>query len=186
MRRADIAIATAATQSGSDIRSVDDLVDWLLTKGNEDCAKSLDHKVIAQRVKLPPDLVRQVIYSPSFIQSLLRRMLVQDFSPGRLSDVFSSIYVQLVSAEVPLGAKRSMLEWLVRQMGAEEPKRMAVSNEVVIQLGGGPNPEEVFRELGLRVDTGAVASLPQETEQTIDAEISSAATANTVEDTTAG
>lgn len=171
MKRTDLAIAAAASQSGSDIRSVDDLADWLLAKGNEQYAAELDHKKIAEKVKLPAELLRRVIYSPSFIQSLLRQMLVRDFSPGRLSEVFSSIYVQLLSQDVSLGAKRSMLEWLVRQMGAEEPRRLAVSAEVLIQLDGAANPQEVLRDLGIRMDTGTTRSLPQETEAVIDAEV---------------
>lgn len=170
MRRADLAIQAAAIQSGSSIQSVDDLVDWLMARGNEQYAISLDHKAIAKEVKLPPDLVRSIIYSPAFISSLHRYMLAQHFSPGRLAEIFQSIYVQLLSQDVPLGAKRSMLEWVVRQLGVEEPRRVAISAEVVVSLDGNIAPEEVFRELGIRVDQATHRSLPQETGKTIEAD----------------
>jgi hypothetical protein len=74
-----------------------------------------------------------------------------------LSEVYERIAQQLANPEVPLGAKRGMLEFLMRQMGFEKPRKLSVKQQSEIVVRVEPiKPVEVMEVLGVPVEQDAL------------------------------
>jgi hypothetical protein len=79
-----------------------------------------------------------------------------------LAEVYEGIAQQLSDPEVPLGAKRSMLEFLMRQMGLEKPRKLSVKQQSEIVVRVEPvKPVEVLEVLGVPVEQNALPASVQ-------------------------
>ncbi len=91
---------------------------------------------------------------------MYERLLHHKFNPAVLGAIYDRITNRLLKEDVPLGAVRSILEYINRQMGLEKPRKLSVKqqSEVVVRVEP-VQPVQVLEVLGVPVEHDAV--LPQ-------------------------
>lgn len=154
MRQADAILARLKLEGATEIGSVDDLIAWLFEdKERLERLAKRDVAYIAERTRLPPRLVHALIHSRAFVQAIFDELHFRFLTPGTLGEIYERIIEQLKDPEVPLGAKRSMLEFMVRQMGLEKPRKLSIKQqgEVVVRVEN-TRPMEVLEVLGVPLD----------------------------------
>lgn len=166
MKQADQILSRLKLDKLTFIGSTDELLAWFFENRERlDMLARRDTARISQETNIPENLITTIIYSRSFIQSVFDELHFRHLSPTVLSDVYSTIIEQLKDSEVPLGAKRSVLEFMIRQMGLEKPRKLSVKqqNEVVVRIEP-TRPTEVMEALGVFIEQNA---LPEPTPQNI-------------------
>lgn len=95
------------------------------------------------------------------MQAVFDELHFRHLNPSVLTEIYEVILAQLKNPEVPLGAKRSVLEFMVRQMGIEKPRKLSVKQqqEVVVRIEP-TRPVQIMEALGVPVDQNA---LPEST-----------------------
>jgi len=125
---------------------------------------------LSEETNIPEALMTKIIYSRSFVQAVFDELHFRHLSPTVLTDVYGVIVDQLKSPDVPLGAKRSVLEFMIRQMGLEKPRKLSVKqqNEVVVRVER-ESPMKVLEALGVPFEQMALPA-PQ-ADDVLDADI---------------
>ena len=170
MKRFDTVLAALKNQGLSKVGSVEELLDWLFREETHlKWYADGDFERIAAELGLDERVVRTIMRSHAFLNAAYSRQLTHHFSLGRLAEVYEGIAQQLSDPEVPLGAKRSMLEFLMRQMGLEKPRKLSVKQQSEIVVRVEPvKPVEVLEVLGVPVEQTALpASVPTPTLQDV-------------------
>jgi len=160
VRQFDTVLASLKNQGLSKVGSVEELLDWLFREETHlKWYADGDFERIASELGLDERVVRTIMRSHSFLNAAYSRQLFHHFSLGRLAEVYEGIARQLEDPDVPLGAKRSMLEFLVRQMGLEKPRKLSVKQQSEIVVRVEPvKPVEVMEVLGVPVEQTALPS----------------------------
>jgi len=170
VRQFDTVLASLKNQGLSKVGSVEELLDWLFREETRlKWYADGDFGRIASELGLDERIVRIIMRSNSFLNAAYSRQLTHHFSLGRLAEVYEGIARQLSDPEVPLGAKRSMLEFLMRQMGLEKPRKLSVKQQSEIVVRVEPvKPVEVMEVLGVPVEQDALPpSVPATTLQDV-------------------
>jgi hypothetical protein len=163
VRQFDTVLASLKNQGLSRVGSVEELLDWLFREETHlKWYADGDFERIASELGLDERVVRIIMRSHSFLNAAYSRQLFHHFSLGRLAEVYEGIAQQLSDPDVPLGAKRSMLEFLVRQMGLEKPRKLSVKQQSEIVVRVEPvKPVEVLEVLGVPVEQNALPTSVQ-------------------------
>ena len=163
MRQFDVVLASLKNQGLSKVGSVEELLDWLFREETHlRWYAEGDFERIASELGLDERVVRIIMRSHSFLSAAYSRQLFHHFSLGRLAEVYEGIAQQLSDPDVPLGAKRSMLEFLMRQMGLEKPRKLSVKQQSEIVVRVEPvKPVEVLEVLGVPVEQTALPASVQ-------------------------
>lgn len=171
MKQADQILARLKLEQLTHIGSVDELLAWFFEDRKRlELLASRNTKAISEATNLPERLVNNIIYSRSFVQAVFDELHFRHLNPNTLAEIYEVIIEQLKDIEVPLGAKRSVLEFMVRQMGLEKPRKLSVKqqNEVVVRIEP-TKPTEVLEALGVSIEQDAVSLPPPEENNIIDA-----------------
>jgi hypothetical protein len=163
VRQFDAVLASLKNQGLSRVGSVEELLDWLFREETHlRWYADGDLERIASELGLDERVVRTIMRSHSFLNAAYSRQLFHHFSLGRLAEVYEGIAQQLSDPDVPLGAKRSMLEFLMRQMGLEKPRKLSVKQQSEIVVRVEPvKPVEVLEVLGVPVEQNALPASVQ-------------------------
>lgn len=163
MKRFDAVLASLKNQGLSKVGSVEELLDWLFREETHlKWYADGDFERIASELGLDERIVRVIMRSHAFLNAAYSRQLTNHFSLGRLAEVYEGIAQQLSDPEVPLGAKRGMLEFLMRQMGLEKPRKLSVKQQSEIVVRVEPvKPVEVLEVLGVPVEQNALPASVQ-------------------------
>ncbi len=158
MKRFDAVLAALKNQGLSKVGSVEELLDWLFREETHlRWYADGDFERIASELGLDERITRIIMRSHQFLNAAYSRQLTHHFSLGRLAEVYEGIAQQLSDPDVPLGAKRSMLEFLMRQMGLEKPRKLSVKQQAEIVVRVEPvKPVEVMEVLGVPVEQTAL------------------------------
>lgn len=166
MREADALLAKLKLDGKSPVGSTDELIEWLfadqerLTKYDE-----RDVGWFASHLGIPANILRAILYSHSFKMAMHDEAHFRQISPSKLTKLYRVFESQLMDPEVPLGAKRSILELFFRQAGFEKPRKLSVKqqSEIVVRLEQA-EPVQVLEVLGVPVDevsdVGEARALP--------------------------
>lgn len=152
--RADPILARLKMDGTSKVGSVEELIQWSFESEERlHRVAKRDIPYISAQTGIPEKLAHAIIYSRQFVQMMFDELHYRYLNPSTLSEVYSSILEQLKSPEVPLGAKRSMLEFVMRQMGLEKPRKLSVKqqSEVVVRVEP-TKPTEVLQVLDVPVE----------------------------------
>jgi hypothetical protein len=160
VKQFDAVLAALKNNGLSKVGSVEELLDWLFREETHlKWYADGDFERVASELGLDERVVRTIMRSHSFLNAAYSRQLFHHFSLGRLAEVYEGIAQQLSDPDVPLGAKRSMLEFLVRQMGLEKPRKLSVKQQSEIVVRVEPvKPVEVMEVLGVPVEQTALPS----------------------------
>ncbi len=163
MKRFDTVLAALKNQGLSKVGSVEELLDWLFREETHlKWYADGDFERIASELGLDERVVRTIMRSHQFLNAAYSRQLTHHFNLGRLAEVYEGIAQQLTDSDVPLGAKRSMLEFLMRQMGLEKPRKLSVKQQAEIVVRVEPvKPVEVMEVLGVPVEQTALPASVQ-------------------------
>ncbi len=163
MKRFDAVLAALKNQGLSKVGSVEELLDWLFREETHlRWYADGDFERIASELGLDERVARIIMRSHQFLNAAYSRQLTHHFSLGRLAEVYEGIAQQLTDPDVPLGAKRSMLEFLMRQMGLEKPRKLSVKQQSEIVVRVEPvKPVEVMEVLGVPVEQTALPASAQ-------------------------
>jgi len=163
VRQFDTVLASLKNQGLSKVGSVEELLDWLFREETHlRWYADGDFERIASELGLDERVVRTIMRSHAFLNAAYSRQLTHHFSLGRLAEVYEGIARQLSDPDVPLGAKRSMLEFLMRQMGLEKPRKLSVKQQSEIVVRVEPiKPVEVLEVLGVPVEQTALPASVQ-------------------------
>jgi hypothetical protein len=158
VKQFDTLLASLKNHGLSKVGSVDELLDWLFREETHlKWYAEGDFERIASELGLDERVVRTIMRSHAFLNAAYSRQLTHHFSLGRLAEVYEGIAQQLSDPDVPLGAKRSMLEFLMRQMGLEKPRKLSVKQQSEIVVRVEPvKPVEVLEVLGVPVEQDAL------------------------------
>ncbi len=162
MRQADAILARLKNEGRAKVGSTGELVDWLLAE--EWRVKAFierDLESIAKQTGAPAKLLSAIARDKSFTAALFDELLLRHFNPLTLNQIFQTILKQLGEDSVPLGAKRSMLEFVMRQMGLEKPRKLSVKQQSEIVVRVEPvEPTQVMEVLGVSVEQAEDAEAP--------------------------
>jgi hypothetical protein len=163
VKRFDAVLATLKNNGLSKVGSVEELLDWLFREETHlKWYAEGDFERIASELGVDERVVRTIMRSHAFLNAAYSRQLTHHFSLGRLAEVYEGIAQQLSDPEVSLGAKRSMLEFLMRQMGLEKPRKLSVKQQSEIVVRVEPvKPVEVLEVLGVPVEQNALPASVQ-------------------------
>jgi hypothetical protein len=163
VKRFNTILASLRNHGLSKVGSVEELLDWLFREETHlRWYADGDFERIASELGLDERIVRTIMRSHAFLNAAYSRQLTHHFSLGRLAEVYEGIAQQLSDPEVPLGAKRSMLEFLMRQMGLEKPRKLSVKQQSEIVVRVEPvKPVEVLEVLGVPVEQNALPASVQ-------------------------
>jgi hypothetical protein len=163
VKRFDAVLASLKNHGLSKVGSVEELLDWLFREETHlRWYADGDFERIASELGLDERVVRIIMRSHAFLNAAYSRQLTHHFSLGRLAEVYEGIAQQLSDPDVPLGAKRSMLEFLMRQMGLEKPRKLSVKQQSEIVVRVEPvKPVEVMEVLGVPVEQTALPASVQ-------------------------
>ena len=163
MKRFDAVLAALKNNGLSKVGSVEELLDWLFREETHlKWYADGNFERIASELRLDERVVRTIMRSHAFLNAAYSRQLTHHFSLGRLAEVYEGIAQQLSDPDVPLGAKRSMLEFLIRQMGLEKPRKLSVKQQSEIVVRVEPvKPVEVLEVLGVPVEQNALPASVQ-------------------------
>jgi len=158
VKRFDTILASLKNQGLSKVGSVDELLDWLFREETRlKWYADGDYERIASELGLDERIVRIILRSHAFMSAAYSRQLTHHFNLGRLAEIYEGIVRQLSDPDIPLGAKRSMLEFLTRQMGLEKPRKLSVKQQSEIVVRVEPiKPVEVMEVLGVPVEQTAL------------------------------
>jgi hypothetical protein len=158
VKRFDTILASLKNQGLSKVGSIDELLDWLFREETHlKWYADGDFERISTELGIDERIVRVIMRSHAFLNAAYSRQLTHHFSLGRLSEVYEGIAQQLSDPDVPLGAKRGMLEFLMRQMGLEKPRKLSVKQQSEIVVRVEPvKPVEVLEVLGVPVEQDAL------------------------------
>lgn len=163
IQQANPILAKLKAGGQTQIGSLEEFMSWVFSS-REHLLKVLperDTRWIAEKTGIPEMLVRTIIYSRAFVQALFDELHFRKFNIPQWEAIYESIIPQLLDEKTPLGAKRSMLEFLTRQMGLEKPRKLSVKQQSEIVVRVEPTrPYEVLEALGVPVD-----EVPQLAEQ---------------------
>jgi len=163
VKQLDAVLAALKNNGLSKVGSVEELLDWLFREETHlKWYADGDFERIASELGLEERIVRIIMRSHAFLNAAYSRQLTHHFSLGRLAEVYEGIAQQLSEPDVPLGAKRSMLEFLMRQMGFEKPRKLSVKQQSEIVVRVEPvKPVEVMEVLGVPVEQDALPASVQ-------------------------
>lgn len=155
IQQANPILARLKADGQTTIGSLDEFLEWVFSS-KENLLKVLPERNtawIAERTGIPEKLVRAIVYSRQFVQALFDELHFRKFNIPQWEAIYDSIIPQLLDEKTPLGAKRSMLEFLTRQMGLEKPRKLSVKqqSEVVVRIEP-TRPNEVLEVLGVPVE----------------------------------
>lgn len=148
-------LARLKADGRTSIGSMDEFLSWTFAS-KEHLLKVLperDVRWISQRTGIPERVVRLILYSRQFVQALFDELHYRKFNVVQWDAIYDSIIPQLLDPKTPLGAKRSMLEFLTRQMGLEKPRKLSVKQQSEIVVRVEPTrPVDVLEALGVPVE----------------------------------
>lgn len=159
MQQADAILARLKAQGLTKVGSLDEMIAWFFEDRERlERLAQRDVAYIASSLGLPMKLVQTLIHSRLFVQAIFDELHFRFLNPATLGDVYEVVLKQLKDPEVPLGAKRSMLEFMTRQMGIEKPRKLSVKQQSEIVVRVEPTkPVEVLEVLGVPVEPDAGA-----------------------------
>lgn len=149
--RVDSILARLKMEGQTSIGSVEELVQWAFqSKEHLDRVAARDTQWIYDKTGIPIKVLHLILYSRQFIQAIFDELHFRYLNPSTLGEVYDKIIEQLKDPEVSLGAKRSMLEFMIRQMGLEKPRKLSVKqqSEVVVRVEP-TRPVEILEVLGV-------------------------------------
>ena len=148
-------LAKLKAEGRTSIGSLEEFLSWAFST-KERLLKVLperDVDWIATQTGIPNRIVRSILYSRQFVQALFDELHYRKFNIPQWEAIYDALIPQLLDPKTPLGAKRSMLEFLTRQMGLEKPRKLSVKqqSEVIVRIEP-TQPDYVLGVLGVPVE----------------------------------
>ena len=163
MKRFDAILASLKNQGLSKVGSTEELLDWLFRE-ETNLLRYVNRDIsgIAQELGLDEKLAAAIMRSRPFVAAVFDELHYRTFNPEVLNKVYQVIIRQLMDPDVPLGAKRSIIEFMFRQMGLEKPRKLSVKQQSEIVVRVEPTkPVEVLEVLGVPVEPDALPTPSQ-------------------------
>lgn len=157
MNQANALLARLKAEGRSKVGSLEELAHLVLSSADnlEAFSKGEYHR-FAATTGLPEKLLNAVMRSHAFRSMVFEELHYRIFNPSALTEVYEAILQQLKSEDISPGSKRSFLEWMIRQMGLEKPRKLSVKqeSEIVVRVEK-TEPVQVLEVLGVPVGEDA-------------------------------